>query len=83
MRAELTDWHNSYALKVDDERWRLVIFCTRLQLWVVGGESVSRAITKFMTGRSLAHREARRLLQHYNPDRWKKVVAIYLQHKVE
>lgn len=83
MRAEVTDWHDRYAIKVSDEKWHLVIFGARLRFWVVGGESVPRAITKFMTGRSLAHRKARRLLQHYNPDRWKEVVAIYLQHKVE
>lgn len=83
MRAEFTDWHNSYALKVDNERWRLVMLGPRLDFWIVGGNSVPEVTTKFMTGRSLAHREARRLLQHYNPDRWKEVVAVYLQHRVE
>lgn len=78
---EFDEWHNRYALKVDHEGWRLLFFGAQLDFWV--GNSVPRAITKFMTGRSLAHHEARRLLQHYNPDRWKEVVAIYLQHKVE
>lgn len=83
MRAELTDWYNRYALKVDDEGWRLAMLGPHLNFWVGGSESVSKTITKLMTGRSLAHREARRLLQHYNPDHWKEIVAVYLQHKVE
>lgn len=83
MRAEYTDWYDRYAIKVSDEKWHLVIFGARLRFWVVGSESVSKTITKLMTGRSLAHREARRLLQRYNPDHWKEIVAVYLQHKVE